>query len=123
MIEVKNEDELRRLLGLMNSSNRKDYRYLSKPRARVCRLCGEVFETLGRGRPKKFCSEDCRKKYNNNHPNIEKWKTARMTVCPQCGKEFMVAREYGRMRKYCSRACANKGRATERRKQNAGNNK
>jgi hypothetical protein len=38
-------------------------------------------------------------------------------ICPVCGKEFRASREYKTERKYCSHACANRGRAKERRKQ------
>ena len=34
--------------------------------------------------------------------------------CPVCGREFLASREYTQKRKYCSRACANKGRAKGR---------
>lgn len=117
MIEVKSEEELSRLLVLMNSKGRNNYRYLSRPNVRVCPVCGEVFETKGRGRPKKFCSDKCRGTWNHKHPNLSNWKdTSRAAICPWCGKEFTATREYGRLRKYCSHACANRGRAAERRK-------
>jgi endogenous inhibitor of DNA gyrase (YacG/DUF329 family) len=117
MIEVKSEEELSRLLVLMNSKGRNNYRYLSRPNVRVCPVCGEVFETKGRGRPKKFCSDKCRGAWNHKHPNLANWKdTSRAAICPWCGKEFTATREYGRLRKYCSHACANRGRAAERRK-------
>jgi MYM-type Zinc finger with FCS sequence motif. len=39
-------------------------------------------------------------------------------TCPICGREFQ-AKGYGDVkRKYCSRACANRGRAAERRDAN-----
>ena len=117
MIEVRDEEELSRLLVLMNSKQRNSYSYLSRPNVRVCPVCGEVFEAKGRGRPKKFCSEKCRTAYHHKHPNMENWTTTRKAICPLCGREFTAAREYGHLRKYCSRACANKGRAAERREQ------
>ena len=80
----------------------------------LCPNCGGPVRSNGRGRPKKFCSERCRTAYNHRHANPENWKdTSRMAVCPVCGKEFMATREYGRLRKYCSHACANKGRAVK----------
>ena len=33
--------------------------------------------------------------------------------CPVCGREFSYRHQYGLERKYCSRACANKGRWKE----------
>ena len=82
----------------------------------ICPNCGGLFSQNARGRRKKFCSEKCRTAWNHRHPNPARWKnTARVAVCPQCRKEFTATREYGHLRKYCSRACANKGRAAERR--------
>ena len=117
MIEVQTEEELSNLLVLMKSKKRNSYKYLSQPHVRRCPVCGEVFETKGRGRPKKFCSEKCRMKYHHSNPNVDNWKTTRIAVCPLCCKEFKAAREYGHPRKYCSRACANRGRALERKKE------
>ena len=114
-LEEMDEQELSNLLVLMKAKGKNSYGYLSRPDARRCPVCGEVFETKGRGRPKKFCSEKCRTKYHHRHPNMQNWTTTRIAVCPQCGKEFTAAREYGHLRKYCSRACANRGRAAERR--------
>ena len=36
-----------------------------------------------------------------------------MKICPVCGGEFSYRHQYGLERKYCSRACANKGRWKE----------
>ena len=86
----------------------------------ICPNCGGLFSQNARGRRKKFCSEKCRTAWNHRHPKPENWKnTSRTVICPECGKEFTATREYGHLRKYCSRACANRGRAAERRK-NAG---
>lgn len=82
----------------------------------ICANCGGLFPPNKKGRRKKFCSEKCRIAWNHRHPRPENWKnTSRKVICPICGKEFTATREYGRLRKYCSRACANKGRAAERR--------
>ncbi len=88
----------------------------------ICPNCGGLFSQNDRGRRKKFCSEKCRTAWNHRHPNPEKWKdTRREVICPQCGKTFTATREYGHLRKYCSHACANRGRIEERRsKQYAG---
>ena len=83
----------------------------------ICPNCGGLFSQNARGRRKKFCSEKCRTAWNHRHPNPEKWKnTARTCICPQCGKEFIATREYGQLRKYCSVACSNRGRAAEKKK-------
>ena len=80
-----------------------------------CPECGKaVYQNL-RGRRKKFCSDACRFAWKNKHPKPENWKSTRTAVCPVCGKEFLASREYKSKRKYCSHACANRGRATEKR--------
>lgn len=83
----------------------------------ICPNCGGLFPPNLRGRRKRFCSDECRLSWNHKHPKIENWKnTARTVICPICGNPFIATREYGRTRKYCSHACANKGRAEEKKK-------
>ena len=80
-----------------------------------CPECGKPVKQPRRGRMKIFCCEKCRLRWKYRHPRPEKWKSSRQTVCPMCGREFTASREYGRLRKYCSHACANRGRALEKR--------
>lgn len=80
-----------------------------------CPECGRPVYQKARGRKKIFCSDACRFAWKNRHPKPENWKSTRTLICPVCGKEFMVTREYKRIRKYCSRSCSNVGRAAERR--------
>ena len=89
--------------------------FLNAVATRFCPNCGAAIIQPPRGRMKKFCSDACRFQWKNKHPKPENWKSTRVAVCPVCGKEFMASREYKRKRKYCSRACANRGRAAERR--------
>ncbi len=79
-----------------------------------CPECGNPVYQNPKGRRKRFCSEACRFAWKNKHPKPENWKSSRTAVCPICGKEFTACREYSRQRKYCSRSCANRGRAAER---------
>ena len=104
-------EQVARAMVLMNAKGRNSYEYLSRPLTRVCPVCGDVFEAMGVGRPKRFCSEKCRLEYHHKHPNTENWKSTRVALCPVCGKEFLASREGARPRKYCSHACANKARA------------
>ena len=84
----------------------------------ICPTCGGLFPPNWVGRRKRFCSDQCRLEWNHKHPKIQNWKdTSRPVICPVCGKEFIATREYGRMRKYCSRACSNKARAQRRREE------
>ena len=79
-----------------------------------CPECGQLIRQNPRGRKKKFCSEACRYAWKNKHQKPENWKSTRVAVCPVCGREFFASREYQRQRKYCSRSCANRGRAAEK---------
>lgn len=77
---------------------------------RFCPQCGEAVARNPTGRPRKFCSAACRRKWWAEHPKPEHWKAAQIKTCPVCGKEFLSAKETYRPRTYCSRACANRGR-------------
>ena len=79
-----------------------------------CPNCGEAVVRPHLGRKKIFCSDECRFHWKHKHPKPENWKATRSAVCPLCGKTFLAIGEYIRPRKYCSRACANRGRAAER---------
>ncbi len=63
----------------------------------ICPMCGKpVTQNPGR-REKKFCSDECRRKWWNSHTGLMKENA----VCAHCGKPF-----HGRQgRKYCSHAC------------------
>ena len=78
---------------------------------RFCPQCGTAIIQNAVGRPKKFCSEKCRRSWHNTHPHPEHWKSTETKVCPVCGKEFLSAKDYEHKRKYCSRSCANRARA------------
>ena len=77
---------------------------------RFCPQCGEAIVPKHRGRPKVFCSDRCRYLWKNTHPQPGNWASTREVICPVCGKTFLAFREYDKPRKYCSRACANRGR-------------
>ena len=78
-----------------------------------CPQCGTAIVPNHKGRPRKFCSPECRSRWNNTHPKPENWKTVRSKICPVCGREFSYRHQYGLERKYCSRDCANRGRKKE----------
>lgn len=84
--------------------------FLPDVAARFCPQCGVAVERNPLGRSKKFCSAACRNQWWNSHQKPEHWSSARIVVCPVCGKEFLSGRELYRPRKYCSRSCANRGR-------------
>ena len=79
-----------------------------------CPQCGRAIVQNRTGRHRKFCSDACRRQWWNHHPMPEHWQSVRKAVCPVCGKEFLASREYGKLRIYCSHACANRGRSARR---------
>ena len=68
-----------------------------------CLHCGKpVKQTKGK-RAKRFCCDECRHKWWNEHKELSKRKTFTDCECAFCGKKF---RSYGnRVRKYCCRDC------------------
>lgn len=81
--------------------------FLSHVAECFCPQCGQAVDKNPIGRPKKFCSAACRKRWWSEHPKPENWKSAQMKTCPVCGKEFLSIKETYRPRTYCSRICAN----------------
>ena len=77
----------------------------------LCPCCGSPVDQLPGRKTKKFCSDACRGKFWKAHPKPEQWDSYHEQVCPVCGRIFFAAHETKRKRKYCSRACANRGRA------------
>ena len=53
-----------------------------------CPQCGTAIVPNHKGRPRKFCSPECRSRWNNTHPKPENWRTVRSKICPVCGREF-----------------------------------
>ena len=54
-----------------------------------CPQCGTAIVPNHKGRPRKFCSPECRSRWNNTHPKPENWKTVRSKICPVCGTEYI----------------------------------
>lgn len=106
----KNEDVMEPL------SEEDKQEFLNSVFFRFCPNCGAPIVQPPRGRMKIFCSNRCRHEWDSKHEQHENWKSARTAVCPVCGKTFSAVRESKRKRKYCSRACSNKGRASEKKK-------
>ena len=72
---------------------------------KACLYCGKAIEQPWTGRPKKFCSEKCRREWWKGHPEqINRKETALYPMtCSRCGKSFF---SYGnKTRKYCSHEC------------------
>ena len=60
-----------------------------------CPQCGTAIVPNHKGRPRKFCSPECRSRWNNTHPKPENWKTVRSKICPVCGREFSYRHQSG----------------------------
>ncbi|MCD7732399.1 MAG: helix-turn-helix domain-containing protein [Oscillospiraceae bacterium] len=67
-----------------------------------CRCCGIPVEQNPGRKEKKFCSDKCRMKWWNSHPEEIHRKSARDIVCKNCGKVFLA---YNSARKYCCHEC------------------
>ena len=69
----------------------------------VCKCCGRSVEQNPGRKEKKFCSDRCRMKWWNSHPELIQRKAVHEFNCPTCGRRFSV---YGkRLRKYCCHQC------------------
>lgn len=93
-------------LGL-NINTVKSFCYRKKIKVKVsgeilCSYCGKRLPEHTIGRPRRFCSDICRKDYWNNQS--KEYKTEH--TCPTCGKTFNARKK----RKYCSHHCYIKAR-------------
>lgn len=93
--------------------NRVPVQNQSYPQA-FCRGCGKPIDIIPKQKPRQFCSDACRMRWWNQHPDNVKRRAWYTFICPSCGKDFS---SYGNSnRKYCSRACV----AAARRKRGDG---
>lgn len=70
-------------------------------RGDACMFCGGLIKKASTGRPRRFCSEECRRKYWKGHRNEGKKndKAIYIRVCPYCNETF---ESYGnKHRKFC----------------------
>lgn len=69
----------------------------------VCKCCGATLvQTPGRKR-RVFCSDACRTKWWNAHPELVNHRSDRQVICAHCGQTFNVTQNSAR--KYCSHTC------------------
>lgn len=74
-----------------------------------CRQCGAPLIHTSGAKKKRFCSDKCRRKWWNAHPEVVQRKAIYTFTCDHCGITF---ESYGnKKRKYCSRACYGKSKA------------
>lgn len=70
---------------------------------KVCKHCGtSLVQTPGQ-KPRVFCSDACRTKWWNAHPELVNHRSERQVVCGHCGQVFSVGKNSAR--KYCSHGC------------------
>ena len=74
----------------------------------ICLCCGKEMQQAGTGRPRKFCSEKCRRQWWKAHPEEGSHKSLCTKKCECCGTEFSFYRS--RKPKYCSYDCYIKAR-------------
>ena len=70
---------------------------------KACKCCGaSLIQTPGRKR-RVFCSDACRTKWWNAHPELVNHRSDRQVICAHCGQIFNVTQNSAR--KYCSHTC------------------
>lgn len=71
--------------------------------AGICPECEKTIVQVSGRKPKRFCSQECRQKWWNAHPERIGQKAVYEYVCLNCGHLFTA---YGNShRKYCSHEC------------------
>lgn len=79
-----------------------------------CPQCGTAIVPNHKGRPKKVLLTGMPVTVEQHPPEAGELEDRAVSkICPVCGREFSYRHQYGLERKYCSRACANRGRKKE----------
>lgn len=78
---------------------------------RKCPICGKLFKANTHGRPRKYCSKECRRQAEFK---IRKENRKIIQKCQYCGKTFE-----GNKRKYCSTECYEKAHQDKMNKRNS----
>lgn len=73
-----------------------------------CVCCGKGITQPESGRPRKFCSDKCRRTWWKLHPKAAQRKHIRTVICAYCKKQFEI--NGSREQKYCSHNCYIKDR-------------
>lgn len=91
-----------------------------KDKELLCQNCGQLIKVKAKGRPRKYCSNTCRRAWwNKNQRKAKRNETAVYKYnCLHCKKNFS---SYGnKKRKYCSHDCYIKDRFWHKEKENGG---
>ena len=70
---------------------------------KACKCCGAPMIQIPGRKPRLFCSDACRTKWWNAHPELVKHRGDRQIICAHCGKVFGATENS--TRKYCSHGC------------------
>ena len=68
----------------------------------TCLSCGRKFWQNPTRKEKKFCSDPCRMKWWNAHPELVHRKNMHTLICSYCGQQFSSKNP---LQKYCTRVC------------------
>lgn len=68
----------------------------------TCLQCGVALGQDAKHKPKRFCSESCRRAWWNARRDAINKKGAHIIACASCGKVFL---SYDSHRKFCSHPC------------------
>jgi len=86
-----------------NDKAKEDKENLEEEQYDNCKYCGRKLEKNHRGKPKKFCSEKCRREWWKENKDKHEKKAFYTLTCQGCGIEFQ---SYGNKdRKFCTHAC------------------
>jgi len=70
---------------------------------KYCPQCSKEIVQVSKRKPRRFCSDKCRKTWWNSHPEKVSQKAVYSFTCVGCGEPFKA---YGNQhRKYCSHEC------------------
>ena len=69
----------------------------------TCAQCGKALKSKGRGKPKRFCCEPCRRAWWKENPTLSEAASKHQVTCITCGKTFGSFES--RNRKYCCHEC------------------
>lgn len=73
------------------------------PSSDICKGCGKPIKQIPGKKQVIFCSDSCRMKWWNAHPELIRRNAIYEFTCAYCGKTFFA---YGNAhRKYCSHVC------------------
>ena len=79
--------------------------------APVCPFCGGALTQRHKTKPRRFCSDNCRRAWWKAHPEAGVKKAYYEKVCAYCAKPYIV---YGRQNsKYCCLDCARNARKAQ----------